>query len=142
MNPNVTKQLFNQLSKDNYTQEDLEKMSPEERRKILKERLHKRAGISQMQRSGKKNMMKMFENIQDNGQVNNEVANLMNSAQLSRGQKKRLRQKMKQENVGEVVTNEIPNVEQKDNGVNIQNKIIEILNEEDSYESDEEYKSD
>jgi hypothetical protein len=103
MNPNVTKQLFNQLNKDNYTQEDLEKMSSEERRKILRERLHKKSNISQMQRSGKKNMMKMFENIQDNGQMNNEVANLMNSAQLSKGQKKRLRQKMRQENVGEVI---------------------------------------
>ena len=114
MNPNVTKQLFNQLSKDNYTQEDLEKMSPEERRKILKERLQKRTGVSQMQRSGKKNMMKMFENIQENGQV----ANLMNSAQLSRGQKKRLRQKMKQESVREVITNDNQNVEQRQKQTN------------------------
>lgn len=142
MNPNVTKQLFNQLNKDNYTQDDLQKMSSEERRKILRERLHKKSNISQIQRSGKKNMMKMFENIEDNGQMNNEVANLMNSAQLSKGQKKRLRQKMRQENVGEVVTNEIPSVEQTDNGLNIENKIMGVLNEEDNYESDDEYKSD
>jgi type II secretory ATPase GspE/PulE/Tfp pilus assembly ATPase PilB-like protein len=137
MNSNVTKQLFNQLGKDNYTQEDLNKMSQEERRKVLRERLHKKTGVSQMQRSGKKNMMKIFENIQDNGQINSEVANLMNSTQLSKGQKKKLRQKMRQESMNEVITTENKEQELNDSGLNIQNKIMGILNDEDSYESDE-----
>jgi hypothetical protein len=139
MNPNVTKQLFNQLGKDNYTQEELDKMPVEQRRQILRDRLHKKSNISQMQRSGKKNMMKMFENIQENGQVNSEVANLMNSTQLSRGQKKKLRQKMKQDKVN---TMEELKEELKESGLDVQNKIMGILNEEDSYESDENYKSD
>jgi hypothetical protein len=138
MNPNVAKQLFNQLNKDNYTQEDLEKMSSEERRKILRERLHKKSNISQMQRSGKKNMMKNLENIQNNEEANKEVSNLMNSGLLSKGQKKKLRQKMKQE----TITTENQNIENKVDNLDIQNKIMGVLNEEDSYESDDGYKSD
>jgi hypothetical protein len=146
MNPNVTKQLLNQINKDNYTQDDLEKMSPDDRKRVLRERLHKKSNISQMHRSGKKNMMKMFENIQNNEQVNNEVSNLINSPQLSRGQKKQLRKRIREDNVGNVIPNELKVDEQegkeKDNVLNIKNKIMDTLNEDDSYESDDNYKSD
>jgi hypothetical protein len=153
MNSELTRQLFSQINKDGYKQDDLDKMTPEERRKVLMDRLHKRTGISQMQRGGKKSMMKMLDNT---GQGNNsEISNLMNSAQLSRSQKKKLRQKMNSQQQQqqqqpprtEVISHSSAQttVQEKpeEPRVNIQNRINDILNgnevdedTEDSYHSD------